>query len=481
MIEQNRGEGGDWTASTHLVFALVPAAMLLVLLLRPVWDPDIFWQLKLGELILSSGGPLPGEPFAALHIGEPVPAVAWAGQVVMALARQIGGWNFLRVFDAACWLGGFGAVAIACRLRGASLLAVTIALSLAFLAAVPTASVRPQSFGCLCFGLLLALQRLELKPALTIALGAPLLVAWQNLHPSVSVGVAAMGFAALPGAVGWLRGRSALPVVPMMLALIGVAAIFATPDGTSIIATSAANAEMSMAIGATEWLPLWDPTNLLIAVPVVVVALLTARLVARQRRFDPVEIAIALGLGLMTLAAYRFVVFWAVAMVPVIARAVAAPVARPARSEAVTVLASLLLVAVVTPQIAPTRFGKILPLAAVQVLRDQHIRGTVYNDLLFGGVIIDTGYPDWRVAYDGRYYRYSSEEWGYDGDIKSGIVPLADVVRRWNPAAFVLDTGRNAPITEELAHSKMWQRIYARDGIVVYVPRIDSIQSLARD
>jgi hypothetical protein len=226
---------------------------------------------------------------------------------------------------------------------------------------------------------------------------------------------------------------------------------------------------------------LWDPTNLLIAVPVVVVALLTARLVARQRRFDPVEIAIALGLGLMTLAAYRFVVFWAVAMVPVIARAVAAPVARPARSEAVTVLASLLLVAVVTPQIAPTRFGKILPLAAVQVLRDQHIRGTVYNDLLFGGVIIDTGYPDWRVAYDGRYYRYSSEEWGYDGDIKSGIVPLADVVRRWNPAAFVLDTGRNAPITEELAHSKMWQRIYARDGIVVYVPRIDSIQSLARD
>ena len=151
------------------------------------------------------------------------------------------------------------------------------------------------------------------------------------------------------------------------------------------------------------------------------------------------------------------------------------------RSEAVTVLASLLLVAVVTPLIAPTRFGKILPLAAVQVLRDQHIRGTVYNDLLFGGVIIDTGYPDWRVAYDGRYYRYSSEEWGYDGEIKSGIVPLADVVRRWNSAAFVLDTGRNAPITEELAHSEMWQRIYARDGIVVYVPRIASIQSLARD
>jgi hypothetical protein len=481
MIEQNRGEDGNGIASIHLLLALVPAAMLLVLLLRPVWDPDIFWQLKLGELILGRGGPLPGEPFAALHIGEPLPAVAWAGQVVMAFARRIGGWDFLRVFDAACWLGGFGAVAIACRLRGASPLAVAVALGLAFLAALPTASVRPQSFGCLCFGLLLALQRLGLKPALTIALGAPLLVAWQNLHPSVSVGVAAMGFASLPGALGWLRGRNALPVVPMALGLIGVAAIFATPDGMSIIATSATNAEISMAIGATEWLPLWNSNNLIIAVPVVVVTLLAGRLVARQRRFDPVEMAIAIGLGLMTLAAYRFVVFWAVAMVPVIARAVASPVTRPERSEAVTVFASLLLVAVATPLVAPTRFGEILPLAAVQVLRDQHLHGTVYNDLLFGGVIIDTGYPDWRVAYDGRYYRYSREEWRTDGDIKSGIVPLADVVRRWSPAAFVLDEGRDAPLAGELAHSKMWQRIYGRDGIVVYVPRTTSIQSLAAD
>lgn len=223
MIELNRREDGDWTAGIHLLLALIPAAMLLVLLLRRVWDVDIFWQLKLGELILDSGGPLPGEPFAVLHIGEPLPAVAWAGQAAMALARRIGGWDFLRVFDAACWLGGFGAVASACRLRGASLPAVAIALSLAFLAALPTASIRPQSFGCLCFGLLLALQRLELKLALTIGLGTPLLVAWQNLHPSVSVGVAAMGFATLPGTAEWLRGRSALPVVPMMLGLIGVA------------------------------------------------------------------------------------------------------------------------------------------------------------------------------------------------------------------------------------------------------------------
>src|ERR1700760_5200201 len=86
IIEQNRGEVRDWTASMQVLLALVPAALLLVLLRRPVWDPDIFWQLKLGELILGSGGPLASEPFAALHIGEPLPAVAWAGQGGIALA-----------------------------------------------------------------------------------------------------------------------------------------------------------------------------------------------------------------------------------------------------------------------------------------------------------------------------------------------------------------------------------------------------------
>jgi hypothetical protein len=238
---------------------------------------------------------------------------------------------------------------------------------------------------------------------------------------------------------------------------------------------------MSIAIGATEWLPLWSSGNRLIAVPVLVVALLAARLVARHRQFDVVEVAIALGLGVMTFVAYRFVLFWAVAMVPVIARAVAAPAARPGRSEAVTALVSLLMVAIVTPQIAPTRFSETLPLAAMQLLRDYHLHGTVYGDLRFGGVIIDTGYPDWRVAYDGRYYRYSSEEWRAEDDINSGIVPLAEVVRKWSPAAFVLDERRNAAIAAELAQNQMWQRVYARDGIVVYVPRIASIQSRGKD
>ncbi|HUD27368.1 MAG TPA: hypothetical protein VMQ93_00740 [Novosphingobium sp.] len=472
MIEHERGEQGGVARRMDGLLALVPAAMLLVLLLRSVWDVDVFWQLKLGELILDRHGPLLREPFAALHLGEPMPAVAWAGQAVMAMTRRLGGWDLLRVVDAICWLGGFWAAAIACARRGAPRHAVMLALLLGFVAALPTASIRPQNFGCLCFGLLLALQRLGLRPAVTIALGAPLLVVWQNLHPSVSVAAVALGLVALPRWIAWLRDRRrAVPVAPTALAFIAFAAIFATPDGLSILHTSTLNAEASIAIGASEWLPLWISANRSNAVPVLVVALLGLRLVLSHRsRIDAGELAVAIGLLLMTLTAYRFVLFWAVAMVPVIARAAGEP-GRPGPARPAMIVVPVLLVAVVTPLLAPTRFAETLPLAAVERLRKEGVRGTIYGDFPFGGTIIDAGYPAWRVAYDGRYYRYSRKEWQYNGGIENGIVPLVDVERKWNPAAFVLDEYHNAPLAGELARSRQWRRIWSERGIVVYVPR----------
>lgn len=457
------------------LLALVPAAMLLALLARRVWDVDIFWQLKLGELILAHRGPLHAEPFAALHLGEPLTSISWLGQAIMAGVRLIGGWGLLRVFDALCWLGGFWAPAAACRVKRAPLQAVMLALGLAFFAALPTASIRPQSFAVLCFGLLLALLRLELRPLVTIVLGAPLLVLWQNLHPSVSVAVAAMAAAAAPRWLDRLRNRTrSMPWAPTVLALIGCIAVFATPDGVSVLDVSARNAEASLAIGASEWRPLWIPANHLNAIPVLVTALLATWLVQRHKaRVEAGEIAVALLLLLMTVVAYRFVLFWAVAMVPVVARAA---MSEGERCEdrilpRGAVMLPVLLVAVLGPLLLPTRFAPGIPLLAIERLKREHLQGTVYGDFPFGGAIIDRGYPAWRVAYDGRYYRYSSDEWKYNGGIENGYVPLVDVVHKWRPVAFIIDEQHNAPLAGELAHSGDWRRIYARDKIVVYMSR----------
>ncbi|WP_159866071.1 hypothetical protein [Novosphingobium sp. 9U] len=458
------------------LLALVPAACLCVLLLRPVWDVDIFWQLKLGELILAKGGPVHSEPFAVTHLGQALPSVAWLGQAVFAWVRQLGGWTGLRLFDALCWCGGFWAVAAVCRRSGARAGGVALALALSFLAALPAASIRPQTFGALCFGLLLALLKLQLRTWQTLALGTGLLLVWQNLHPSVSIGALALAAHAAGGWTAWLRqpssqDRSAPPWSSTWLTPIALATMFATPDGLAILAVSARNAQASIAVGASEWLPLWTPANFSNAVPVLVLTLVALRLAWRNKeRVIWSDLAVMLALLAATVTAYRFVLFWAIATIPLVAmRAARRDAPRPQRWAA---LLGVALVSVLTPLIRPTHFSDNLPLAAVARLQAAHVRGTIFTEPEFGGVLIDAGYPRWRVTLDGRYYRYTDGEWSRYGDVLAGTYTLRQIERRYRPAAFLLRPSHTTALCNALDRpGSGWRRIWRDDGAAVWVPQ----------
>src|SRR3546814_10752334 len=125
----------------------------------------------------------------------------------------------------------------------------------------------------------------------------------------------------------------------------------------------------------------------------------------------------ALVTGVLTCA---LPIFWAAAMMPMNARASSAPQppAKQGKLPRWAISAPLVLVAVLGPVLLPTRFVPSIPLDAIARLKQEHVRGTVYGDFPFGGALIDGGCPAWRVAYDGRYYRYSSDEWKYNGGIE---------------------------------------------------------------
>lgn len=447
--------------------------MLCVLLLRSVWDVDIFWQLKLGELILGAGRPIATEPFSATHLGEPLAALAWLGQAVFALVRRIGGWTGLRLFDALCWCGGFWLLALAVRRAGGRASGLALAVLLAFAAALPSASIRPQSFGALCFGALLTLLKLRLRAWQTVALAVPLLVLWQNLHPSVTIGAVALGAHAAGGWASWLRDRSLpRPWAATLLTPLALAAVFATPDGADVLAVSARNAQASLAVGASEWLPIWTAANHLNAVPIVVATLVALAAVLRSPlRLDWSDAAVMLVLLAMTITAYRFVLFWAIAIIPVIALGFDKR-ERTRQRTAPIALGALVLVAVLTPVLRPTRFSDNLPLAAVARLKMTGVRGTVFTEPEFAGVLIDTGYPRWRVSLDGRYYRYTDAEWGRYGEVLAGTFSLRRIERLYRPAAFVLRPSHTTALCNQLDRPNSgWRRIYADEGAAVWVPR----------
>lgn len=447
------------------LLALTPGVMFAVLLWRPVWDVDVFWQLRLGELILAHGGPLGREPFSASHLGEPLPAVAWLGQVVMAGARQMAGWTGLRVLDALCWLGGFLVVGWACRHRGDAAAGVAMGLAVAFLAALPMASLRPQSFAALGFGLLIALLRLRLPAGRTALIAVPLLVLWQNLHPSVSVAALPLGVHAAIGWWRWLRGKGGTPWETSGLTVAALAAMVVTPDGFGILAMSARNAATSAAMGVSEWLPLWDPVNRTVAVPVLVAAVIAAWSVWRQRsRIEPTDLAVAIALLVLTLAAYRFVLFWAIALIPLFARA-----APPGESRAPPFVAALglAIAAVAIPVLRPTHFAQTIPLEAIARLPRAEKDATIFVHFPWGGPAIDAG---WRVAYDGRFYRYDSAEWQRYRATRTDPASLAEIESRFRPAGFVLDPDWNAALIAALrADPAHWREVSARSA-VVFVP-----------
>lgn len=474
----------DWTLATvstsrldrigSVLVALVPMAMLAILLLRPSTNSDMFWQLRLGELTLANRGPLMSEPFAVSHLGEPLQNLAWAGQALMALVLDWTGWCGLRLFDALCWAGGFWGVAATCIRRGDRALAVAGGLGLAFIAALPTAILRPQSMASIALGLLLVLLAARIDGRIKVVAGAVLLLVWQNLHPSVSVAFGVLGIHAAAGWWQWWRDRAAaMPIAESALVPIALAAMFCTPDGFSILQASATNGEISLLVGVGEWMPLWAPLNRRVALPIVAAAVLA--LVALRRfggRIELGEALTCLALFAMTVLVYRFVLFWAIALVPVIARCGsrdgrAEGQGRPLLSAGLGILA----VAIAITAAKPVEFRKHIPLDALAALKRENLAGTVFCDFTLGGAVIWMGYPQWRVAYDGRYYRYTRAEWERFAGIQSGAVGVDELERRYRPVAWVLHPRRNAHLVRQIVgQPARWRRLWADDAAVIFVP-----------
>ncbi|MDR2856783.1 MAG: hypothetical protein LBV50_02925 [Novosphingobium sp.] len=425
--------------------------------------------------MLEHGGLVGTEPFAATHLGERLPAFGWLAQIAMAEVRLLWGWTGLRVFDALCWLGGFLVVAVACRRRDCSAAGVLLGLAIAFYVAFPTASIRPQSFAVLCFGVLLALLRLELRPWRTTLFAVPLFLLWQNLHPSISVAAVALGAHAAIGWGHWLLRRGPPPWEITALVCLASAAMLATPDGWSALHLAGENARASAAMGVTEWLPLWHSVNRGGVWPILFVIAVTGLLLVRHpRRIEPGELAVAVVLLVMTAFATRFVLFWAMALIPVIARMLPSSAQVPtqvqARMPAVVAPLLFLATAVLMPLRQPTHFIETIPLAAIGKLHDQQVRGTIFTHIPWGGPAIDIGYPGWHVAYDGRFYRYTPEEWAFYRRIDRDQVPLAEVLRRYRPIAFVLDPQWNRSLIGELRADHEWEELSA-DRVAVAFKR----------
>ncbi len=336
-----------------------------------IHDTDIFWQVKLGQIMLQEGRIQLGDPLTYTHAGEPAPPIGWLAQVWLALLYNLGGWHLARAVHHLALVGSLVVAAATCRRDRTSSFSVVIAMTIAFVVMLSNADLRPQSYGLLGFTLLLALARGRARFRFKVLAAFPILVIWQNMHPSVVIGALALGGLAVADYLN-PNDDHARAWEQFILALLAMASQFATPLGVRILDVSRDNLRISRdVLHNPEWVSPWDPAVASAAVQIYWIVLFCSLLAIFWfwRHVSYRERAIFVVMTLLSLYASRFIILWAVTLVPLWAELVERLVPRnmfvwargPGDRPFGGVRSALLLAVVllVVINLHPTRFGPI--------------------------------------------------------------------------------------------------------------------------
>ncbi len=156
---------------------------------RHITDPDIWWHLRTGQLILQNHAVFHTDPFSFTKFGQPWVNQEWLSEVIMALLYRAAGWSGIIVFFAAITSSSFMLVYLRCA--GRPYLAAACAIWAAFCSA-PAWGARPQIFSLLLASLfLLLLERSATNPKV-LWYTPPLMLLWVNLHAGYAIGIAFM-------------------------------------------------------------------------------------------------------------------------------------------------------------------------------------------------------------------------------------------------------------------------------------------------
>jgi tetratricopeptide (TPR) repeat protein len=445
--------------------------------LVPMDETDLFFNLRLGEIVLSTGHVPTENLLSFTYPAAPDINLAWLFQIVLALAHRaagIPGTVLLKTgFVLATWAILFR---VAVR-RGAHPSMAALALALAAWSAEPRFVERPHLVTFLGLALLLlALERAEAERPRLLWLLVPAGLLWANANSCFFLAPAILVLYAV-GA--WIEGERDYGRRALWVGLALVPLMFATPSGFGCLSYIANHFRMPWLRPLQEYRtarwPLDGPFFFLLAGLAFAAA---ASIVARKawpliplRVFAPL-----LALALLGAFRIRFVAEFSILAGP--ALAVAASRLLPALRGRVLAwsAAAALLALTVVPRAQAAAAGArwldigleadLVPEAAVAFAEQHGLRSRMYNDLEVGSYLTWQGWPRFRVFQDPRINGYpesfhavlrrtdlSREEWQRlldDFSVDAAMLTYATV----NPRGAWFDPGK-------------WALVYrAADGLV---------------
>jgi len=473
------------------VFVAIIALGLFVMAARSVTDPDVWWHLRTGQLILQNHAVFHTDPYSFTRAGQPWINHEWLSAVLMFELYRAGGTGALTLAFALIVAAAF--LLVFARTPGKPYLAGLVTVWGA-LASAPSWGARPQVISLLLASLFLwLLERSQKHPGL-LWWTIPLTALWVNLHAEFALGIGLIALfllgTVLDAVFGFERWTALAPRSrSLVLALAGcIAVVPLNPYGTRMYWYPWHTLSSHVIVNYIEE---WSSPDFHRAMylPFFLMILAFAVLAISPLRLKARELLLLTVMLYAGLHSVRHIPIFALVAAPILAASLEALLqkqqihlpARASNPEIAKLLLNAALLAAFAGFVAfRVRFviqgqsqaeAKAFPTQAVAFILRDRPAGPLLNSYDWGGYLIWKLYPQYRVFVDGRTDLYESG--GFLDDMAS-IYNLQDQWQEkfdsWRIRAVLLPP--NAPLIAALRAHPGWKQIYA-DSQAVVLTRID--------
>lgn len=488
-----------WAPSLYHVGLTVILAGIFVASLAPYLNTDLWWHLRTGEMIVSSGSIPDRDTLSFTAAGAPWLNHEWLAEVFFFRVHEAAGILGLLILVASVVTAAFSVMYIRMRMRGAAPLIALVVLVCAWIASINSVYLRIQPFTLLLLAVfLLLLDEFRRTGRRKLLLPLPaLMLLWANVHGGFAVGLAvivvALVGAALDRRSGDLRlGPGDLRALFVCL-IVSTLASLATPGGLETFLYPFRFISPNFFtenINESQRPGFADPITL--AFELLLLGLVASALL-RSKRASWADVLLIVGFTHLGLSQLRHMSVFAVAAAPILAgfatealgnlrvgKRTSAPrtVGRGLASlhMAILLAALLILAAIASQYLSADTLRSVerkdYPAAACDFLRSGEWGTNIIADYRWGGYILwNLGSP-FRTFIDGRadtvfaestfrtYLRIFSLQPGWEAALKNSAADLVLVEPQSRLAAAISRGGE-------------WKELY-RDGVAVVFSRARS-------
>lgn len=460
-------------------------AVLAVLTVRSRFDdPDMWWHLKMGEIIWTTHSIPLADIFSYTTNHQALIPQEWLAQVTIYGAWKWAGFSglmlWLCLLTAAVLIAGY----FLCSLYSGNAKVAFMGAMIIWLFATVGFAVRPQMIGYLLLIAELALIHLGRTRDPRWFFSLPILFAlWINCHASFILGIilaAVILFTSMFSfQAGSLTAQRWNPRVRRMMAfslLLSLAALFLNPVGIRQILypiDTMLNQPLNLS-SVSEWAPLNMTEERGVALLAVLLCIFLLVAVRRSELFFDELLLLAIG-SWIAVSHMRMLFLFGILAAPILSRQLSTfwegYYAETDRiwPNAVMIGASLLAIFLAFPDSRnlAEQVENESPQKAVEYIKANHLSGPMLNDYALGGYLIWAA-PQYPVFIDGRadIYEWSGvlAEFGSWATLQSDPNALLQKYR----IGFCL-LNRQSPMVHILPLLHEWKMVYADDHSAIFV------------